>query len=147
MKEDTVRRFFEGEYGPAHLEADFPGTVTREGPVQGPSVYRFHVEPMSIDFALEPSHIVKLIDAVLAEQLRPEILQITCEWLDTGSDSFLWDADTPEGARVAETLFWIGTPEINYPLTQAVLSKIRHYLLTGENLLTPADADAPEAGA
>ena len=148
MKEHVVRRFFEGEYELADLEADYPGTVTTEGPPQGPFIRRFHVEPMSVEFQLEPAHVIKLIDGVLAGKLRVEILQTICEWLEAAAfDHFVWDTDTPDGERLANGLFWLGTPEINYPLTREVLSKIRHYLQTGENLLTRADTKVPKAGA
>lgn len=40
---------------------------------------------------------------------------------------------------MADAVFWLGSPETNYPLTPAVLAKVRHYLLTSENTLTLAD--------
>jgi len=148
MKEYVVRRFFEGEYGAADLDADFPGTITRHGEPNGPIVQHMHFEPMNVEFRVRASHIVRLIDTVLAGQLQSDIMQAICEWLDAGaSGHFHWDADTPEGERIAESVFWLGTPEINYPLTQDVLSKVRHFLLTGEKRLTQADTKAREAGA
>jgi len=58
---------------------------------------------------------------------------------DEPPERWLWDTDTPDGERVAEALFWLGTPEISYPLTPPVPAKVRHYLLTGENTLGEAD--------
>ncbi|SRR6266480_1247178 len=146
MKEYVLRRFFEGESGPAELEADYPGTVSQESDVGGTPVRRFHFEPMSVDFDVTSSHILKLVDAMSAGSLRPETLKAVCFCLEA-TDHFLWDADTPDGERVADAIFWIGTPEINYPLTPGVLSKIRHYLLTGEKQLSTADTKVRRAGA
>jgi len=144
MKEYVVRRFFEGEYGPSDLEADFPGTVTQTAP----DVRRVHFEPMTVPFEVQPAHIVKLIDAVLNGEIRLEVAQTISEWLDANPHfNFSWDPDTPEGSRIADAVFWLGTPEISYPLTSSVLSKIRHYVLTGENLLTKADTKVRGAGA
>ena len=66
-------------------------------------------------------------------------LETVCSWLEGAFERFLRDGDTPDGERVSDALFWLGNPEINYPLTPAVLSKVRHYLVTGENTLTYED--------
>lgn len=148
MKEYFVRRFFEDEYGPADLEADFPGTVTEQNPGIAPRIRSVHFEPMTVKFTVEPRHIIKLIDATLAGQLQLETLETIADWLDANPHfNFTWDSDSPEGERISDSVFWLGTPEINYPLTPDVLTKIRHYLLTGEKLLTAVDTKRPKAGA
>lgn len=139
MREIVLRHFFEGHASAAELAADARSGRVREGPEQGPHVYRFRVERMVQDFEVQPEHLVRLLDAVASGELPVDTASVVCDWLDGGNEHFLWDADTPHGERVAEALFWLGNPEINYPLTPAVLAKIRHYLLTGENQLTRAD--------
>jgi hypothetical protein len=139
VKEVVLRDFFEGHAAAAELDTDVAGTQLREGPEGGPYVYRYRVLPMDREYALQPEHLVKLLDATAAGELQIQHLQIVCTWLEGAFDRFLRDVDTPGGERVADALFWLGTPEINYPLTPIVLSKIRHYLVTGEKLLTRAD--------
>ena len=148
MKEDLIRRFFTGESSPVDLEADFPGTVTVQNPGKTPLVRHFHFQPMIGEFTVEPRHVIKLIDAALARELGLETLQTIAGWLDARPNlTFTWDGDGPEGERISDAVFWLGTPEINYPLTPEVLTKIRHYVLTGENLLTQRDTKLPKAGA
>jgi hypothetical protein len=139
MREIVLRYFFEGYASAAELAAEARGARVREGPEQGPHVYRFRVERMARDFEVSPGHLVGLLDAVASGELTVEVAHVVCDWLDGGNEHFLWDADTPDGERVANALFWLGNPEINYPLTPGVLAKIRQYLLTGENQLTSAD--------
>jgi hypothetical protein len=61
------------------------------------------------------------------------------------SDTFTWDTDTEPGNRVADAVFWLGTSEINFPLTSEVLAKIKQYVLTGENLLEIGKLSRPGA--
>ena len=139
MKEVVLRHFFEGQATALELDADVVGTLVREGPERGPSVYRYRVLPMDREFELRSEHVIKLVDAAAAGELRIDHLEIVCSWLEGAFERFLRDADTTDGSRVADALFWLGNPEINYPLTPAVLAKVRHYLATGENTLTRAD--------
>ena len=138
MNEVVLRLFFQGQATAAELASSTVGTVSREGPAGGPFVSRYRIEDMAVDFDVRPEHVVQLIDAVADGALSLADLDAICFCMEA-SDRFLWDTDTPEGERVAEALFWLGTPEINYPLTPEVLAKVRRYLLTGENRLTDAD--------
>ncbi len=45
--------------------------------------------------------------------------------------------DAPDADRIPEALFWLGTPEVNEPLTPRFLARVRQYLLTG---LPPFDS-------
>jgi hypothetical protein len=142
VKEITLRHFFEGHATAEELDADVAGTEVREGPDGGPYVVRYNVLPMDLEYALQAQDLVKLLDATAAGALRVEHLETACSWMEAGFERFQRDADTIEGSRVADVLFLVGTPEINYPLTPATLAKMRHYLASGENLLTIADTKA-----
>ena len=139
MKEVVLRQFFEGHATAAELDADATGMLIQDGPAGGPYVYRYRVLPMERTMELEPQHLIQLLDATSAGQLGVYNLEAICSWLEGACERFLRDVDTPDGERVGEALFWLGNPDINYPLTPAVLSKIRHYLATGENTLSRAD--------
>ena len=95
---------------------------------------------MSGEAHVRPEHLLRLVDALADGSLTAEQVGIACFLMEATSERFVWDVDTPDGARVADAVFWLGTPEVNYPLTGLVLSKIRRYLVTGENTLTTADA-------
>ena len=141
MRELLLREFFEGQATAADLARDLVGTRGAAEPygVRASAAYR--IEPMTSTFRVAPAHLVRLVDARLARALSEADLATVCFCLEGVSvERFRWDADSDDGERVANALFWLGTPEINYPLTDVVLAKIRHYLLTGENALVPADA-------
>lgn len=141
MREIVLRHFLEGHASAAELDADVAGTLVNSGPADGPPEYHFRVQRMAEEFELGPQHLVRLIDASAAGGLRLEHLSVICDWLDGGAETLRWNGDTPEGERVADVVFWLGNPEINYPLRPEVLSKMRHYLATGENTLTVADTN------
>ena len=138
MKEETVRRFFEGKASASDLEADATGSVESSTDDAGVRLSKHRITDMDGDFTVTPVHLIQLVDAVLAGELSAEALDATVFCLEA-SDRFDWDADEVPADRIPEALFLLGTPEINYPLTQSVLHKIRHYLLTGEQTLTEAD--------
>lgn len=136
MREVVLRLFFQGHATAAELERDLVGTrPDNELPgIRVSADYRF--EHMAPEVQVTPECMIRLVDALLEGSLTEEDLGTVCFALEC-SDRFLWDADSPEGARVADSVFWLGMPEINYPLTRTVLEKIRVYLQTGENRLTP----------
>ena len=138
MKEIVVQHFFEGHATVEELSADVAGAFARHVDSAGTVISRLNCIDMSHEFAVLPTHIVKLVDAVLSGDLTLDGLDAICFALEA-SDSFSWDTDTPDGERVAKSLFWLGTPEINYALSPVVLNKIRVYLLTGENTFRPED--------
>lgn len=139
MKEIVLRYFFEGRATADELALDLVGTRDASEPAGFRSSANYAVLPMAAEFTVEPPHLLRLVDAALAGQLTPDDLGTICFVLEF-SDRFGWDGDTPDGERVSDAVFWLGTPEVNYPLTPAVLAKIRHYVATGEDTLTPADA-------
>lgn len=133
-REIVLLRFFRGEAAARDLAREVRTGIERLPPVGGARMTRHHVENMQEDFEVEPHHLVSLIDATLAGDLTAGDLEALA-FLIEASDHFQWDADTPGGAQVAEGLFWMASPEINFPLTPSTLREIRQYLLTGENRL------------
>jgi hypothetical protein len=135
LEESSVQASFEGAIDAPAMARAIDGTV--EVSAQG-DVRRHHIRGMEGEFQVSPEHLVHIVDAALAKELSGTDVDAIVFCLEA-SDHFTWDTDTPLGERIADSLFWLGTPEINYPLTETVLSKIRHYLVTGENTLEDED--------
>src|SRR5262249_46657457 len=126
--EAVLRDFFLGAAHAARLLADLRGGVTRSG------VTRKHqIVDMDMELAVEPAHLIRLCDAVLAGELPAEALQQIGFCL-IASDHFHWDADTPNGSVVAETVADWSCPEINWPLVPENVRKFREGLVVGSYL-------------
>lgn len=120
------------------LAHDLIGTRSVSEPPGYRSSANYTVARMDREFAVRADHLVRLVDAVADGTLSLELLGDLCFCIEA-SDRFVWDTDTADGERVADAIFWLGTPEVNYPLTSVVLGKIRHYLVTGDNTLDKRD--------
>ncbi|MGI8510367.1 MAG: hypothetical protein ACR2MQ_13680 [Gemmatimonadaceae bacterium] len=142
MKEIVLQNFFEGHAAVEELVADVVRAFDRHVNSSGTVFSRLNSVPMNHEFAVASTDIMKLIDAVQTEKLTLEALDAICFCLEA-SDHFHWDTDTVDGERVANSLFWLGTPEVNYPLTASALGKVRRYLQTGEETFTDVDLRAP----
>jgi hypothetical protein len=139
MKEVVIQDFFAGRATAKELTAEAAGAVERHTDSGGTQHSRLRSIATSKELEVTPEHLLKLLDAVEAGELGLDVLDAVCFCVEA-SDSFSWDADETEGGRrVAEALFLLGTPEINYPLTPVVLGKIRHLLLTGEETFGKED--------
>ena len=92
--------------------------------------------------AITGADLERLVTALEGRDLSEEQAGIAAFLLEAG-ERFEWDTDTPDGSRVADVLFWLGVPQINYPLTQANLAAMSTYLRTGELML--ADRGKPGA--
>jgi hypothetical protein len=133
----VLRDFFLGRVSGGELAANLAGTSEQIGF----DSYRHHVTDLDEDFPVEPAHLVRLCDAVLAGTVPAEALA------DVGfgmiaSDHFLWDSDSPEGHRVGATLYDWSSPEINFPLNAQTVAKFRLRLLSGEDTFTREDGRA-----
>jgi hypothetical protein len=138
MKELTLRHFFEGHASAADLERDAAGSVERSVDGNGAQFAQHRITDMAGEFTVTTEHMLRLVDAVISGDLSSDAIDAIVFCLEA-SDRFIWDIEEDNGDRIADALFWLGTPEINYPLTPKVLQKIRQYLLTGEKTLTKAD--------
>ena len=133
-----LRHYFEGHVAASELDEAAAGSVERRSGSDDVPIVEHHIDEMAVEFPVRANHIVKLIDDVLAKQISLPALDAVCFCLEA-TNHFVWDADTDEGKRVAAAVFWLGTPEINYPLTDDVLCKIRVYVESGNNALSVAD--------
>jgi hypothetical protein len=130
----TLRDFLKGIASVAVLAADLQDAWRWHAP----DTRELRMDDLTENFAVEPAHLVRLCDVVIAGELAPDLLE-PIGFAAIASDHFTWDGDTEPGARVAETLYDWSCPEVNFALTIETVRKFRHRLLTGENLLTRED--------
>ena len=138
MNEATIRDFFEGITAATELDRAWAGAFVEEPSSDGTVVRRLRTVQLPQSYVVTPDHIAALVDAAKAATLSLRALDAICFSLEA-SDQFEWDTDTAEGERVAHALFWLGSPEVNYPLSTTVLEKIRRYVLTGQDTFTSDD--------
>lgn len=140
MRESVLRDYFLGLVNESRLIEDLAGSVEQTSC----DVIGHHIaSDLSQDFAVEPTHLIKLCDAVLSGKLAAKNLELIGFAL-IGSEHFMWDGDDTEcgGALVAEVLHHWTSPEINYPLTVENVAKFGHLLLTGVHLFAREDIAA-----
>lgn len=99
----------------------------------------YRVTPLAVPVVITIQQVERLVAAAEAGSLTEEQIGIAVFLLEASPDSFQWDTDTPEGNRIANVLFWLGSWQINYPLTRANLAAFRQYLATG----APFDDEDP----
>jgi hypothetical protein len=126
MRESTLAAFLSGAADAIALRGDVADVLGTDTLQAGEDM----VCDLSIDARVRLDHLVRLCDACLAGDLRPEHLQAVAFFL-IGSDHFVWETDEAEGAVVAEVLFDWSAPGINYPLTSDVLIRYRAGLREG----------------
>lgn len=124
MREQVLRRFFEGKSSATELAHDIAGSTRRSGVKVTTSI-----ENMEDDFEVTAAMAVRLCDAVLAEDLPAEALQ-TIGFALTASDKFQWDGDEDE--VLAEVIADWSCPEVNYPLTLENVRRFRTWLMREE---------------
>lgn len=132
MKEATLKEFFEGKVSDEVLLSDLAGSVSTSG-----DVTHFRIEDMNAEFTVLPTHLIKICDSVLSGKLQPEHLKAIGFCLQA-SDAFEWDADTEEGGRVANVVFFFSSPEINYELNASNILLFKELLMHGGNSLEQA---------
>lgn len=142
MNERLFCDFLSGDVEAPAIAADLDSTKVTPDSWSHRTSVNYRVLPISREFSVRPEHMIRLVDALLAGALTPDQVATALFCVEAAPDRFVWDTDTTEGDRVSNAVFWLGTPEINYPLTLANLSKIRHYLVTGQNTLTTFDTKA-----
>jgi hypothetical protein len=134
MREEILKQFFTGEVGPKVLAKDLVDSMITKG-----DVTKHPIEDMRESFQLGPEHLIRLCDAVLNGEIKPQYLQ-SIGFCIVASDKFEYDTDTAEGNLVGETLLDWSAPIINYPLTKTNVEKFRQRLVTGEDPFTLSDA-------
>jgi len=116
------------------------GSVESHVDAAGVRLSKHRITDMDEQFTVTPAHLIALVDATIAGELSLEALDAIAFCL-VASDRFDWDADVPPADRIPEALFVLGSAEIHYPLTETVLRKVRHYLVTGDDTLSKSDRE------
>ena len=135
MKTSALRSFFDGTCDAWTLVKDLEGGVTR---TSYDVISQYIDEDLDGDSPVTASHLVVICDAFTNGDLTAQMIQQITFAMMAG-DCFDWDCNTSDGGRVAEVIGWWDSPEINYPITDATMTKFRHYLSTGEDLFTRED--------
>src|SRR5579862_4299917 len=107
MREQTLRRFFEGTATARELARDISGSDRRASP----NVTITSIEDMDDEFDLTATMAVRLCDAVLGGELSAADLK-TIGFALVASDKFQWDADQDD--VLASVISDWSCPEINY---------------------------------
>jgi hypothetical protein len=135
MHESVLRDYFLGRIDESQLNDDLAGPIVQTSY----DVFTYYVNPMDGRFQVDPSHLVKLCDAVLGGLLNAEHLEVIGYCLVVSEHFFSETSDV--GDVVSDTAFDWASPEMNYALTPPNIAKFRHRLLTGNSTFTFADAD------
>lgn len=134
MHEEILKQFFTEEVDAKVLADDLVGSMVTKG-----DMTKHPIEDMAESFQLGPEHLIRLCDAVLRDEIKPQYLQ-SIGFCIVASDNFEYDTDTTEGNLVGETVLDWSAPIINYPLTKTNVEKFRQKLVTGEDPFTRSDA-------
>jgi hypothetical protein len=125
VREETLKRFFQGEASASDLALDVAGSTE----AVSPTTSRVAIEDMDSEFSVTRPMLASLTDAVLAGTLPPDSLGTIGFALQT-SDKFVWDGDSDE--LVANVISDWSCPEINHPLTLENIAKFRAWLTGAE---------------
>jgi hypothetical protein len=145
VREHILRAFFEGHATAEALAADAATSTSASGSRGGTTTVQHRIDPLDAEFEVEPWHLRRLVEAASRGEVTPAELAAVSFTL-VASDHFTWNTDTANGQRVADAVFWLGSPEINYPLNSETLKKIEHYLVTGVDTLRSSGSGSGGAG-
>jgi len=134
MNSELLRLFFEGKLNAKCLFEDFENTITQTSA----QCFEHSMIDLSEDYQVSIDNLILICDAVLSGDLKPEHLVVIGFGM-LSSDHFIWDTSTPEGERIANTIYDWSCPQVNYDLNLETVRKFRHRLLTGESLFSKAD--------
>jgi hypothetical protein len=121
LREETLKRFFQGLASVSELSADFAGSTKHFNSVAS----RTEIEDMQEQFAVDRAMLVTLCEAVLSGRLSPEALR-TIGFALQASDSFIWNGDQDD--VLASVISDWACPEVNYPLTLENVSRFQKWL-------------------
>ena len=125
MREETLRRFFQGEATALDLAKDIAGSTKRFSSIAS----QVDIEDMDTAFCVTRPMLISLVDAVLAGSFPPDALG-TIGFALEASDKFVWDADGDD--LLAGVIADWSCPEVNYPLTLENIAKFRAWLAGDE---------------
>jgi hypothetical protein len=140
VREETLKRFFQGEATALDLAKDVAGSTKRLSSIAD----RVDIEDMDTDFCVIRPMLVSLVDAVLAGSLPPDALATIGFALDA-SDKFIWDGDDADELLANVIADW-SCPEVNFPLTLENVAKFRARLAGDEHYPTRPKEGATHGG-
>ena len=126
MHEQILRDFFAEAATATQLAADLVAALVTRG-----RVTQHPIVDMREEFHVNATHLIRVCDAALADELPLESLQAVGFCLQASS-KFFWDTDEPGGERISEVTADWSAPSINFPLTRENVCLWRAYLETGE---------------
>ena len=137
MRESVLRDYFLGVVDAVGLREDLADSVVR---TSHDVLTHYITDDIGADFEINASHLISLCDAFLIGTLTGDHLELIGFALEV-SEHFVWDDENfdAEESPVAETVHAWASPEINYPLTNEIITKFKHLLSTGESLFTRED--------
>jgi hypothetical protein len=142
VNEQLLVDFFRGAATAAELGVGLLGARVVPDSTSFRTSANYRVTPLLSPVEITPAYIDALVGALAACALTEEQVGIAVFLMEAQPDRFLWDTDTNDGERIADVVFWLSNPAINYPLTPANLAAFRHYLRTGEQPVTLRSHDA-----
>ena len=112
MNEEILKEYFQGQVEPEVLNDNLIGShvkTTEKGS-------NYEIVEMSIEFQVEPEHIINLCRDVINGKIQPEYLQIIAFAL-ISSQYFVWDCNSSKRADEMDAILneWC-SPAINYDL-------------------------------
>jgi hypothetical protein len=126
MTESALKNFFDENISLEELRNDLKGTIKQSGN----NVLSYSVDTLSGTYKIRETHILKLCEAAINENLDSIELDVLSFAL-IGSDFFEWDSE-----RISETLADWNNQDINYPITKKNLELWKQFLLTGKYQLS-----------
>ena len=121
MREEVLKRFFDGAATAAELAADVAGSTQQVSDLA--SVVK--IEDMQDEYTVTRRMAASLCDAVLKNELSPDALA-TIGFCLMASDKFAWDADVDP--LLADVIADWASPEISYPLTLENVERFSKWL-------------------
>lgn len=121
MREEVLRRFFEGKCSAAELALDVAGSARREDVI----CTVVTIEDMKQPFTVTADMGIRLCDAVLQGELPPDALE-TIGFALISSEAFQWDGEQDD--VLANVIADWSCPEVNYPLTRENVGRCRDWL-------------------
>lgn len=121
MREEILKRFFQGEVPASVLAADVAGATERISSI----ISRTAIEDMGSEFSVTRPMLVSLTDVVLAGQLPPDALA-SIGFALQASDGFVWEGESDE--VVANVIADWSCPEVTYPLNLENVARFRAWL-------------------
>jgi len=128
MREDILKRYFDGTATAKALDKDIEGSETKTGH----DLFTIKIDQINnIDkFEVSSKNLLRLCDDSIKGILKFKHLTTIGRALEF-SEYFTWNNDTTDGRIVGTVVFDWANPEINFPLNMQNMMLWKEYLETG----------------